>query len=101
MGLTAELYIIVPKGFFSVQDTGLIQVIIEATQTTSLGAVASRQQALAGVILQDPDGDHLASFIGVDGANPTLTGRMQITHKPFAQRVASAWPAPDPARQWQ
>jgi multidrug efflux pump len=91
LGLTGLLYIVVPKGFFPVQDTGLIQVITEATQTTSFDAMATRQQAMAEAILKDPDVDHLASFIGVDGANPTLnTGRMQITLKPFAQRVASA-----------
>ncbi|MBC3915868.1 MdtB/MuxB family multidrug efflux RND transporter permease subunit [Undibacterium sp. CY18W] len=89
--LTAMLYVWVPKGFFPVQDTGLIQVITEATQTTSFEAMSTRQQAVAEAILKDPDVDHLASFIGVDGANPTLnTGRMQITLKPFAQRVASA-----------
>jgi multidrug efflux pump len=91
MALTGVLYVVVPKGFFPVQDTGLIQVITEATQTTSFDAMAARQQAVAEAILKDPDVDHLASFIGVDGANPTLnTGRMQITLKPFAQRSASA-----------
>ena len=91
LGLTAVLYMVVPKGFFPVQDTGLIQVITEATQTTSFEAMATRQQAMADVILKDPDVDHLASFIGVDGANPTLnTGRMQITLKDFAKRSASA-----------
>ena len=91
LGLTGLLYVVVPKGFFPVQDTGLIQVITEATQTTSFGAMSTRQQALADAILKDPDVDHLASFIGVDGANATLnTGRMQITLKPFAQRDASA-----------
>jgi len=91
LALTGVLYVMVPKGFFPLQDTGLIQVITEATQTTSFEAMSTRQQALAEVILKDPDVDHLASFIGVDGANPTLnTGRMQITLKPFAQRQASA-----------
>ena len=91
LGLTAWLYVIVPKGFFPVQDTGLVQVVTEATQTTSFEAMGARQQALAEVILKDPDVDHLASFIGVDGANPTLnTGRMQLTLKPFSQRKASA-----------
>ncbi len=89
--LTGMLYVLVPKGFFPSQDTGLIQVITEATQTTSFEAMSARQQALADVVLQDPDVDHLASFIGVDGANPTLnTGRMQLTLKPFDQRQASA-----------
>jgi len=88
---TCVLYVFVPKGFFPLQDTGLIQVITEATQTTSFGAMSERQQALADTILKDPDVGHVASFIGVDGANPTLnTGRMQITLKPFAQRDASA-----------
>jgi multidrug efflux pump len=91
LALTGLLYVIVPKGFFPVQDTGLIQVITEATQTTSFSAMSARQQALADAILKDPDVEHLASFIGVDGANATLnTGRMQITLKPFAQRSASA-----------
>ncbi len=91
LGSTGLLYMVVPKGFFPVQDTGLIQVVTEATQTTSFGAMSTRQQALADAILKDPDVDHLASFIGVDGANATLnTGRMQITLKPFAQREASA-----------
>ncbi|MFJ7566558.1 MdtB/MuxB family multidrug efflux RND transporter permease subunit [Herminiimonas sp. NPDC097707] len=89
--LTGILYVIVPKGFFPVQDTGLIQVITEATQTTSFDAMSKRQQALADIIIKDPDVDHLISFIGVDGANPTLnTGRMQITLKPFAVRDMSA-----------
>ncbi len=91
LALTGLFYVLVPKGFFPVQDTGLIQVITEATQTTSFDAMSTRQQALADAILKDPDVDHLASFIGVDGANPTLnTGRMQITLKPFAQRTATA-----------
>ena len=89
--LTSLLYIVVPKGFFPVQDTGLIQVITEGPQTTSFSAMGERQQALAEAILKDPEVDHLASFIGVDGANPTLnTGRMQITLKPFAQRSHTA-----------
>ncbi|HZE91810.1 MAG TPA: efflux RND transporter permease subunit, partial [Rhizobacter sp.] len=89
--LTGLLYVMVPKGFFPVQDTGLIQVITEATQTTSFDAMAEHQQAMADAILKDADVDHIASFIGVDGANPTLnTGRMQITLKPFSQRNASA-----------
>ena len=91
LALTGVLYVVVPKGFFPMQDTGLIQVITEAAQTTSFDAMAARQQALADAILKDPDVDHLTSFIGVDGANPTLnTGRMQLTLKPFAQRNASA-----------
>ena len=91
LALTGLLYVLVPKGFFPVQDTGLVQVITEATQTTSFDGMSERQQALADVILKDAAVDHLSSFIGVDGANPTLnTGRMQITLKPFAQRSESA-----------
>ena len=91
LALTALLYVYVPKGFFPVQDTGLIQVITEATQTTSFGAMQERQAAIAEVMLRDPAVSHLASFIGVDGANPTLnTGRMQIALKPFSERVDSA-----------
>ncbi|WP_416760508.1 MdtB/MuxB family multidrug efflux RND transporter permease subunit [Roseateles sp. So40a] len=89
--LTALLYVVVPKGFFPVQDTGLVQVITEATQSTSFDAMSERQQKLAEIFLKDPDVDHIASFIGVDGANASLnTGRMQITLKPFANRHASA-----------
>ncbi|WP_431049885.1 MdtB/MuxB family multidrug efflux RND transporter permease subunit [Roseateles sp. L2-2] len=91
LALTALLYVVVPKGFFPVQDTGLLQVITEATQSTSFDAMSERQQKLAEVFLKDPDVDHIASFIGVDGANASLnTGRMQITLKPFASRHASA-----------
>ena len=91
LALTGVLYVLVPKGFFPTQDTGLVQVITEATQTTSFDGMSERQQALADVILKDPAVDHLASFIGVDGANATLnTGRMQITLKPFSQRTDSA-----------
>jgi multidrug efflux pump len=89
--LTGLLYVLVPKGFFPVQDTGLIQVITEASQSTSFDAMSERQQALVDTILKDPAVDHLTSFIGVDGANPTLnTGRMQIALKPFSQRSDSA-----------
>ncbi|MEO8859376.1 MAG: efflux RND transporter permease subunit, partial [Burkholderiaceae bacterium] len=91
LALTAWLYVIVPKGFFPTQDTGLVQVITEATQTISFDNMAERQQALADVILKDPAVDHLTSFIGVDGTNTTLnTGRMQLTLKPFGQRSDSA-----------
>ena len=91
LALTGLLYLAVPKGFFPVQDTGLIQVVTEATQSTSFTAMSTRQQALADAILREPDVEHLSSFIGVDGANATLnSGRMQITLKPFAQRTASA-----------
>ncbi len=91
LALTGGLYLLVPKGFFPVQDTGLIQVITEASQSTSFDAMAERQQALADALLKDPAVEHLASFIGVDGANATLnTGRMQISLVPLARRDVSA-----------
>ncbi|HZE59672.1 MAG TPA: MdtB/MuxB family multidrug efflux RND transporter permease subunit [Burkholderiales bacterium] len=85
--LTVLLYFMVPKGFFPVQDTGVIQGISEAQQTISFPAMAERQQALAHVILQDPAVASLSSFIGVDGTNATLnSGRMLINLKPLAAR---------------
>src|SRR5215467_6352782 len=91
LGLTVFLYIIIPKGFFPVQDTGLIQGISEAAPSVSFEAMARRQQALAAVILKDPDVVSLSSFIGVDGTNPPLnTGRFLINLKPLDQRRASA-----------
>jgi multidrug efflux pump len=85
--LTVVLYVIVPKGFFPVQDTGLIQGVSEAAQSISFPAMAARQQALARVVLQDPAVESLSSFIGVDGTNTTLnSGRMLINLKPRGQR---------------
>ena len=89
--LTILLYIIVPKGFFPVQDTGVIQGISEAAQNISFAAMADRQQALAQVILKDPAVESLSSFIGVDGINTTLnSGRILINLKPLAERKISA-----------
>jgi multidrug efflux pump len=89
--LTIVLYVLVPKGFFPVQDTGLIQGISEAAQTASFDAMASRQQALAAVILKDPAVDSLSSFIGVDGTNTTLnSGRFLINLKPIETRGINA-----------
>ncbi|MBN8765149.1 MAG: MdtB/MuxB family multidrug efflux RND transporter permease subunit [Thiobacillus sp.] len=91
LGLTVALYVWIPKGFFPVQDTGLIQAITEADQSISYPAMAGRQQALAAVILKDPAVASLSSFIGVDGDNVTLnSGRMQIALKPHAQRSEPA-----------
>jgi multidrug efflux pump len=85
--LTAALYIIIPKGFFPLQDTGVIQAISDAPQSVSYAAMAERQQQLASVILKDPDVDSLSSFIGVDGTNTTLnSGRILINLKPHDQR---------------
>jgi multidrug efflux pump len=86
-GLTAFLYIIIPKGFFPLQDSGVIQAISEAPQSVSYAAMAERQQELASIILKDPDVESLSSFIGVDGTNTTLNnGRILINLKPHDQR---------------
>ena len=91
LALTIILYIIVPKGFFPVQDTGIIQGISEATQTVSFPAMTERQQALAKIILQDPAVESLSSFIGVDGTNTTLnSGRILINLKPLGDRGINA-----------
>src|SRR5262249_29943073 len=85
--LTVLLYIYVPKGFFPVQDTGVIQGISEAPQSISFSAMSERQQKLAKVVLQDPAVESLSSFIGVDGINSTLnSGRLLINLKPLAER---------------
>jgi multidrug efflux pump len=85
--VTALLYILIPKGFFPVQDTGFIQGYTEAGPTVSFAAMASRQEALATAILKDKDVDSLSSFIGVDGTNTTLNdGRFLINLKPKDQR---------------
>jgi multidrug efflux pump len=89
--LTIALYIVVPKGFFPVQDTGVILGVSEASQTISFTAMSERQQALAAVILKDPDVVSLSSFIGVDGTNMTPnSGRIQINLKPRDERRADA-----------
>jgi len=91
MAFTVVLYVAIPKGFFPVQDTGLIQGVSEAPQAISYAAMADRQQALAAAILKDPDVDSLSSFIGVDGTNVTLnSGRFLINLKPHDQRSKSA-----------
>ncbi|MCT7305200.1 MdtB/MuxB family multidrug efflux RND transporter permease subunit [Ralstonia sp. 22086] len=89
--LTALLYVVVPKGFFPVQDTGVIQGISDASQSISFSAMAERQQKLAEVVLKDPAVESLSSFIGVDGVNTTLnSGRMLINLKPKDKRDADA-----------
>ena len=88
---TVLLFLIVPKGFFPVQDTGVILGISEAPQTVSFTSMAQRQQKLVDVVLQDPAVDNVSSFIGVDGTNTTLnSGRIQITLKPLDVRKVSA-----------
>ena len=91
LAATILLYVIVPKGFFPVQDTGVIQGISEADESISFTAMAVRQQALARVILKDPAVESLSSFIGVDGINTTLnSGRILINLKPLEERKISA-----------
>src|SRR6202522_2465295 len=89
--LTIFLYIIIPKGFFPVQDTGVIQGISQAPQTISSKSMAEKQQELAKVVLDDPAVESLSSFIGADGTNTTTnSGRMSINLKPLEQRKISA-----------
>ncbi|MCO7573930.1 MdtB/MuxB family multidrug efflux RND transporter permease subunit [Pseudomonas chlororaphis] len=91
LGLTVFLYLVVPKGFFPVQDTGVIQGISEAPQSVSFAAMSQRQQDLAKIILQDPAVQSLSSYIGVDGDNATLnSGRLLINLKPHNERDLSA-----------
>ncbi|WP_332823508.1 MdtB/MuxB family multidrug efflux RND transporter permease subunit [Stutzerimonas kunmingensis] len=91
LGLTVVLYLAVPKGFFPVQDTGVIQGISEAPQSISFRAMSERQQALARVIFADPAVDSLSSYIGVDGDNVTLnSGRLLINLKPHGERDLTA-----------
>ncbi len=88
---TLLLYVYVPKGFFPVQDTGVIMGISEAPESASFAALSARQQALAAVILKNPNVDSLASFIGVDGTNTTPnSGRIQINLKPRDERKETA-----------
>jgi multidrug efflux pump len=91
LGLTVVLYLVVPKGFFPVQDTGVIQGISEAPQSISFAAMSQRQQELAKIILADPAVESLSSYIGVDGDNATLnSGRLLINLKAHGQRNLSA-----------
>ena len=89
--LTIVLYIVIPKGFFPIQDTGEIQGISQAPATISFAAMEQKQQQLAAIILQDPAVESLSSFIGADGTNTTLnSGRMSINLKPIGVRKLSA-----------
>jgi len=91
LALTIFFYIIIPKGFFPIQDTGIIQAISQASPTIGSKAMAQKQQELANVILQDPAVESLSSFIGADGTNITgNSGRMSINLKPLNQRNLSA-----------
>jgi multidrug efflux pump len=87
VALTALLYLVVPKGFFPSQDTGLIQGITVASQDVSFKEMSRRQQALADIILKNPAVESLSSTLGIDGTNTSLnSGRMQINLKPFDER---------------
>ena len=89
--LTVVLYVVIPKGFFPVQDTGLIQGVSEADQTVSFENMSELQQKVAQVVMKDPAVESLSSFIGVDSANTTInSGRVQINLKPIAQRSGNA-----------
>ncbi len=91
LALTAILYIVIPKGFFPTQDTGVIQGISDAGQSISFSAMSAQQQQLGDAILKDPDVESLTSFIGIDGTNSTLnSGRFLINLKPRSGRSLSA-----------
>jgi multidrug efflux pump len=91
LGVTVLMYIFIPKGFFPVQDNGVIEGITQASQSTSYAAMAQHQQELADVILQDPDVVSLSSYTGIDGTNNTLNeGRFLINLKPESQRSLGA-----------
>ena len=88
--LTALLYVLVPKGFFPPQDTGLIEGTTIASQDVSFQEMARRQQALAAIVLKNPSVESLSSTIGIDGTNTSLnSGRLQINLKPFSERSDS------------
>ena len=91
LALTVYLFYIIPKGFFPIQDTGVIQGVTEAAQSVSFGEMSRLQQALGQVILKDPAVESLSSFIGADGTNPTLnSGRILINLKPLDERKIDA-----------
>ena len=91
LGFTIFLFFVIPKGFFPIQDTGVIQGVSEAAQPVSFPEMSRQQQQLTKVILQDPAVDNLSSFIGIDGTNTTLnSGRILINLKPLATRKIGA-----------
>jgi multidrug efflux pump len=91
LALTIVLFFVIPKGFFPIQDTGVIQGVSEAAQSVSFQEMSREQQQLTKIILQDPAVDNLSSFIGIDGTNTTLnSGRILINLKPVATRKISA-----------
>jgi multidrug efflux pump len=91
LGLTVVMFYYIPKGFFPIQDTGVIQGVSEAAETISFPAMSQRQQELAKVIMKDPAVESISSFIGIDGTNTTLnSGRIQINLKPLDDRKINA-----------
>ncbi|QDX29244.1 MdtB/MuxB family multidrug efflux RND transporter permease subunit [Dickeya poaceiphila] len=85
--LTVLLYIVIPKGFFPIQDNGIIQGTVQASQTISFSGMVDKQQQVTSLIMQDPAVESVTSFIGVDGTNPSLnSGRLQINLKPLDER---------------
>lgn len=87
LALTVLLYMFIPKGFFPLQDNGLLQGTIESSQSISYQAMVEKQQQVVDKLIDDPAIDNIASFVGIDGSNATLnTGRLQITLKPLDQR---------------
>ena len=91
LAFTIILFLVIPKGFFPIQDTGVIQGVSQAPQTISFTEIATRQQQLAAVILKDPAVESLSSFVGIDGTNTTMnSGRILINLKPLDDRDASA-----------
>jgi len=91
LALTIKMFIDIPKGFFPIQDTGVIQGVSEASQTVSFEGMSGLQQDLTQAILKDPAVESLSSFIGIDGTNTTLnSGRILINLKPLEERGISA-----------
>ena len=100
VALTVLLYILIPKGLFPVQDTGLVQAVVETSQEVSYGRMGAIQQQLAGELLKDPDVVSMTGFIGVDGTNTSLNqGRLLINLKPKGDRSASQTAILDRLRQ--
>ncbi len=90
LAITVLLYLLIPKGLFPTQDTGVVEGVVEAGQSVSFGGMAKIQSDLAGRLLSDPDVASLTGFIGVDGTNATLNdGRLLINLKPFGHRGSS------------
>ncbi len=90
LAVTVLLFILIPKGLFPTQDTGIVQGVTQAGQGVSFQAMAKSQQQVADALLKDPDVASLTSFIGVDGTNTTLnSGRLLINLAPFGERTSS------------